>query len=83
MASFLSASFYNAYAAHLFVCDNIKDIICLGLLFGTLNASVASEFGMGASLSFRQILVSLPQDSVIILSIDILNTFRYAAIKTK
>ncbi|RAH68431.1 UbiA family prenyltransferase [Aspergillus aculeatinus CBS 121060] len=61
MASFLSSSFYHAYTAHLFVCDNIKDIICLGLLFGALNASVASEFGMGASLSFRQILVSLPQ----------------------
>ncbi|PYH29349.1 UbiA family prenyltransferase [Aspergillus neoniger CBS 115656] len=61
MASFLSSSFYHAHTAHLLVCDNIKEIICLGVLFGVLNASVASEFGMGASLPFHQILLSLPQ----------------------
>lgn len=61
MASFLSSSCYHLYTAHLFVCDNIKDIICLGLLFGALNASQASEFGMGASMSFSQILASLPE----------------------
>ncbi|KAI9368474.1 UbiA prenyltransferase family-domain-containing protein [Aspergillus egyptiacus] len=58
---FLSSLCYHAYTAHFFVRDNIKEVICLGMLFGALNAAVASDFEMGASRSFREILVSLPQ----------------------
>lgn len=56
----ISSLCYHVYTAYLFSCNNTKDIICLGLIFGALNASVASEMGMGATLSFDQILASSP-----------------------
>ncbi|KAI0169852.1 UbiA prenyltransferase family-domain-containing protein [Hypoxylon sp. FL1284] len=41
--------------------DNIKDIICMGFLFGALNAYIAPTYSMGAALSARQILSSSPK----------------------
>lgn len=61
MMSFLSSLCYHVYTAYLFICDTVLVIICVGLLFGALNASIASEFGMGASMSLNPILASLPE----------------------
>ncbi|KAI1385851.1 UbiA prenyltransferase family-domain-containing protein [Hypoxylon trugodes] len=49
---------YHVHTIYLFSRDNIKDIICMGFLFGALNASVAQKFSMGASLSPKDILTS-------------------------
>ncbi|OTA81612.1 hypothetical protein M434DRAFT_44303, partial [Hypoxylon sp. CO27-5] len=49
------------YTVYLFSRDNVKDIICMGFLFGILNASVAPKFSMGPTPSFTQLLVSCPK----------------------
>ncbi|KAI2465466.1 hypothetical protein F4781DRAFT_424797 [Annulohypoxylon bovei var. microspora] len=55
-----SCIIYHTYTAYLFICNNIKDIILLGFLFGALNASVAPLFAMGPALRFHQILRAAP-----------------------
>ncbi|KUI69962.1 Digeranylgeranylglyceryl phosphate synthase [Cytospora mali] len=55
-----SSLLYHAYTVYLFSCNNIKDIICMGFLFGVLTASVASRVSMGPSLPFSQIFKSAP-----------------------
>lgn len=59
-ARLVSALCHHVYTIYLFNCNNIKDIICLGLLFGGLNASIASQLNMGPDLSLQQILASSP-----------------------
>ena len=48
------------HTAYLFSRDNLKDIICLGFVFGALNSAVSSRFSMGPDHSFGQILNSSP-----------------------
>ncbi|KAI0190474.1 hypothetical protein EV127DRAFT_495178 [Xylaria flabelliformis] len=57
----LNSIAYHAYTVYLFSRDNIKDIICMGFLFGSLNASVAPKFSMGPALSTEQILLVAPK----------------------
>lgn len=56
----MSTLCYHLHTIYLFSCNNIRDIICLGALFGALNASIASSFHMGPALSLRQIIARLP-----------------------
>lgn len=51
---------FHAYTVYLFSRDNIKDIICMGYLFGVLNASNASQTSVGPPLSSSSILASSP-----------------------
>lgn len=51
---------YHIYTAYLFTCNNIKDIVCMGFLFGAINALVAPQLSMGPPLSIYQILQAAP-----------------------
>ncbi|KAF3769492.1 hypothetical protein M406DRAFT_335375 [Cryphonectria parasitica EP155] len=51
---------YHLETIYLFSRNDIKVAIYMGFLFGALNASVASAFAMGPSLSLQQILASAP-----------------------
>lgn len=57
----MSSFSYHAYTAYLFSCNNLKDIVCLGYIFGVLNASIAAKFGMGPDLPLHHILASSPR----------------------
>ncbi|KAI0384997.1 hypothetical protein F5Y04DRAFT_268981 [Hypomontagnella monticulosa] len=46
---------YHLHTVYLFSRDNIKDIICIGFVFGTLNSLVAPLFSMGPPLSFNRV----------------------------
>ncbi|KAI1775444.1 hypothetical protein F4818DRAFT_451743 [Hypoxylon cercidicola] len=52
---------YHTYTIYLFSRDNIKDIICTGFLFGTVNASIAQKLSMGSPPSFWQKFASFPK----------------------
>lgn len=56
----MKSLYYHAYTAYLFSCNNIKDIVCMGYLFGISNASIAGKLGMGPDLPLQQILASSP-----------------------
>lgn len=56
----ISALCFHVYTVYLFSRDNIKDIICMGFLFGALNASAASRISLGPPISFTGILASSP-----------------------
>ncbi|RWA03444.1 hypothetical protein EKO27_g11662 [Xylaria grammica] len=58
---YLLGSFYFAYTLYLFVCDNLGDIVCMGYLFGALNATIASKLSMGPDLQMREIFLSTPR----------------------
>ncbi|KAI8948547.1 hypothetical protein F4801DRAFT_556528 [Xylaria longipes] len=58
--SLLSASYF-ANTLYLFVRDNLKDIVCMGYLFGALNGTIAFKFSMGPALSTTEIFLSTPQ----------------------
>ncbi|KAI0900753.1 hypothetical protein F4806DRAFT_449811 [Annulohypoxylon nitens] len=51
---------YHIYTIYLFSCNNIKDIICMGYLFGALNATIADRFMIGPALTFDQIIKTSP-----------------------
>ena len=46
---------YHLHTVYLFSRDNIKDIICIGFVFGTLNSLVAPLFSMCPPLSFNRV----------------------------
>ena len=51
---------YHLHTIYLFSCNNIQDTIIPGLLFGSLNASVAPRLSMGPARSLTDILQSIP-----------------------
>lgn len=59
-SKYLSKLPYHVYTLYLFSCDNVKDIICMGLLFGMFNASIAPLFAMGPALGLGQIIQAMP-----------------------
>ncbi|KAI0854547.1 UbiA prenyltransferase family-domain-containing protein [Xylaria cubensis] len=52
---------YHIYTIYLFSCNNILDIIIPGILFGSLNASIASKLSLGDDLSVFEIAKSIPK----------------------
>jgi 4-hydroxybenzoate polyprenyltransferase len=50
----------HMYTVYLFSCNNINDTIIPGLLFASLNASIAPRLAMGPAISLVQILRSFP-----------------------
>lgn len=56
----ISALKFHAYTLYLFSCNNIKDIICMGFIFGALNASAASRISLGPPLLPLQIVENSP-----------------------
>ncbi|KAI1488316.1 hypothetical protein F5X96DRAFT_646138 [Biscogniauxia mediterranea] len=59
-SKYFQSFLYHMYTVYLFSCDNFKDIVGVGCLFGALNASIANRFGMGEALTFTQILKASP-----------------------
>ncbi|KAI0010717.1 UbiA prenyltransferase family-domain-containing protein [Xylariaceae sp. FL0662B] len=59
-STFLQNFSYHMHTAYLFSCNNLKDIVCMGYLFGALNATIADRFMMGPALTITQILKSSP-----------------------
>ncbi|TRX93692.1 hypothetical protein FHL15_005368 [Xylaria flabelliformis] len=49
---------YFANTLYLFVRDNLKDIVCMGYLFGVLNATIAFKFSMGPALHITEIILT-------------------------
>lgn len=49
---------YFTNTIYLFVRDNLKDIVCMGYLFGVLNGIIASKFSMGPALQTTDIILS-------------------------
>ncbi|KAI0529925.1 hypothetical protein GGR58DRAFT_509014 [Xylaria digitata] len=58
---YLLGSLYFAHTLYLFVCDNLGDIVCMGYLFGALNATIAFKLSMGPDLQMRDIFLSTPR----------------------
>ncbi|KAI1398604.1 hypothetical protein F4819DRAFT_467937 [Hypoxylon fuscum] len=54
------AIMYHIYTMYLFSCNNFKDIVCTGFLFGALNAPVAPRLSMGPAVSFGRLLKVSP-----------------------
>ncbi|KAI5927098.1 hypothetical protein F4810DRAFT_652301 [Camillea tinctor] len=59
-STYFQSFLYHMYTVYLFSCNNFKDIVCVGYLFGALNASIANRIGMGEALAFTQILKASP-----------------------
>ncbi|GAB1318216.1 hypothetical protein MFIFM68171_08426 [Madurella fahalii] len=51
---------YHAKTAFLFTCNNLKDTVVTGVLFGAFHGRVAANLSMGPSLSWTQILLTAP-----------------------
>ncbi|KAI1084373.1 UbiA prenyltransferase family-domain-containing protein [Whalleya microplaca] len=51
---------YHAHTGWLFICNDIKNVTPVGVLFAALNASVAPLFSMGPALSPAQMIAALP-----------------------
>ena len=51
---------YHIYTLYLFTCNNLKEIVALGYLFGVLGALSGPMFGFGAVIRPTQILYRTP-----------------------
>lgn len=51
---------YHAHTAWLFICNDVKNVTTIGVLFAAVNSPIASVFSMGPGKSLAQILVATP-----------------------
>ncbi|KAI1821620.1 hypothetical protein F4861DRAFT_541791 [Xylaria intraflava] len=56
--SYLLNACYSATTLYLFVRDNLKDIVCLGYLFGAVNAIAAFKISMGPAVHITDLCLS-------------------------